>query len=80
MSERLIEVAGVTYVQLSQRKIADITGIAFKTVNKIIKELKGNGYIEYHGTTRGKYSLTKKANVLIYAMQKRGRQNEYNVA
>ena len=80
MSERLVEVAGVTYSLLSQRQIANITGIAFKTVNNIMKELKSNGYIEHHGTTRGKYSLTNKANVIIYYMQKKEQQNEYNVA
>jgi len=62
MSERQIDVAGNTYVPLSQQQIADITEISKKTVNMIIKELKDNGYIEYKGTTRGKYFLTEKAN------------------
>jgi Transcriptional regulator len=62
MSERQIDVAGNTYVPLSQQQIADITEISKKTVNMIIKELKDNGYIEYKGKTRGKYFLTDKAN------------------
>lgn len=66
MEERQIEVSGLTYVPLSQRQIAEITGIAFGTVNSIIKDLKICGYVEYNGTaTRGKYSLTTKAKMAI---------------
>ena len=66
MAERQIEVSGVVYTPLSQRQVADITGISFGTVNTIIKDLKDNGYIEYNGTTtRGKYFLTDKARLII---------------
>lgn len=62
MADRQIEVTGLVYVPLSQRQIADITGIAFGTINSIIKDLKKNGYIAYTGAnTRGKYVLTSKA-------------------
>jgi len=61
MAERQIEVVGKIYAPLSQRQIAEITGLAYKTVNTIIKELRNNDYIIYEGTTRGKYSLTAKA-------------------
>ena len=72
MSERQIEVAGAMYAPISQRQIAEITGIAFKTVNNIIKDLKNNEYIEHSGTTRGKYSLTNKATAALVIMQKGG--------
>ena len=72
MSERQIEVAGDVFVPLSQQQIADITEISKKTVNMIIKELKENSYIEYQGTTRGKYSLTNKANKELAEFQKKG--------
>ncbi len=71
MAERQIEVSGVVYTLLSQRQVVDSTGIAFGTVNTIIKDLKNNGYIEYNGTsTRGKYFLTDKARLIITKMGK----------
>jgi len=72
MAERQIEVAGMIYAPLSQRQISEITGLAFKTVNTIIKELRDNGYIVYEGTTRGKYSLTAKANNELADIQSKG--------
>jgi len=72
MQQRQIDVAGSLYVPLSQRQISDITGVAYKTVNNIIKELKGNGYIVYQGTTRGKYSLTDKAKTALTEMKNEG--------
>lgn len=68
MAERQIEVSGHVYAPLSQRQISDITGLAFGTVNTIIKDLKTNGFIEYKGTTRGKYALTDKANLVLSEM------------
>lgn len=61
MSERQIDISGDQIVPLSQRQISSITGVAYKTVNGIIKELKANGYLIHQGTTRGKYMLTDKA-------------------
>ena len=69
MAERQIEVAGKIYAPLSQRQISEITGLAFKTVNTVIKELRDNDYIIYEGKTRGKYSLTIKANIELAGMQ-----------
>ena len=74
MQQRQIDISGNQCVPLSQREIADITGIAYKTVNKIIKALKENGYILHNGKTRGKYSLTKKATSILVTMQKEGVQ------
>jgi len=70
MAERQIEVAGNVYAPLSQRQISEITGLAFKTVNAVIKELRDNGYVDYKGTTRGKYSLTDKAKKHLADLQK----------
>lgn len=72
MQERQIEILGNQLVPLSQRQISDITGIAYKTVNSAMKALKNNGYIIHKGTTRGKYSLTDKATVILATMQKEG--------
>jgi DNA-binding IclR family transcriptional regulator len=72
MAERQIEVAGVVYAPLSQRQISEITGLAFKTVNTVMRELRENGYIAYEGKTRGKYSLTTKANDELAKMSSKG--------
>ena len=72
MKQRQIDVLGIQVVPLSQRQISNITGIAYKTVNNIIKELKADGYINYQGTTRGKYSLTDKAITELDKIQNKG--------
>lgn len=72
MKQRQIDVSGVQVVPLSQRQISDITGMAYKTVNNIIKELKKEGYINYQGTTRGRYLLTIKAITELGKMQNKG--------
>lgn len=79
MAERQIEVSGLIFTPISQRQIADITGISFGRVNTIIKYLKNNGYISYNGTsTRGKYSLTDKAQLTIREIDKAIKNiNEY---
>ena len=74
MQKRQIDISGVQYVPLSQRQIAEITGIAYKTVNGIMKTLRDNEYIIRQGTTRGKYSLTEKAITALAAMPKGGVQ------
>ena len=74
MRQRQIDISGTLCVPLSQREIADITGIAYKTVNKIVKTLKDNEYIHRQGTTRGKYSLTEKAITALAAIPKGGVQ------
>jgi len=70
MRQRQIDISGNKFVPLSQREIACMTGIAYKTVNTIIRILKDNGYILHNGTTRGKYSLTGKAELVFTEMQK----------
>ena len=75
MAERQIEISGKVVSPLSQRQIAEITGLAYKTVNNIIKELRNSGYIAYEGTSRGKYSLTDKAKTIITEMSTGGSKN-----
>jgi biotin operon repressor len=70
MHQRQVDVAGENIVQLSQRQIAEITGIAYKTVNISMKALRDNGYVIRQGTTRGRYFLTNKALTALATIQK----------
>jgi biotin operon repressor len=72
MQQRQIDISGYKIVPLSQRQISGITGMAYKTVNNIIKELKANGYIIHKGTTRGNYLLTDKARIALTQIQSEG--------
>ena len=74
MVQRQIDVSGNLLVPLSQRQISDITGIAYKTVNSIIRELRTENYILYNGNTRGKYALTDKAKSILCQIQDGGKQ------
>jgi CRP-like cAMP-binding protein len=69
MQKRQIDISGSLCVPLSQRQIAEMTGIAYKTVNDIMKLLKTNGYIIRQGTNRGQYFLTRKATETLSKMQ-----------
>jgi biotin operon repressor len=69
MQQRQIDISGEQCVPLSQRQIAEITGIAYKTVNGIIKSLRDNGYVIRKGTTRGQYSLTNEAISVLKKIQ-----------
>ena len=70
MQERQTDIEGSKYVLLSQRQIAEITEISYKTVNNAIKDLRTNGYIAMQGTTRGKYLLTDKAISTLEVLQR----------
>ncbi|MFR1270171.1 MAG: helix-turn-helix domain-containing protein [[Eubacterium] siraeum] len=61
MASRQISVNNQLVIKLSQQEIADILHFTKTKVNTIISELKTNGYI-IQLSTRGKYSLTDKAN------------------
>lgn len=52
-------------VSVTQQEIADKFSLSRATVNKIIGELKSEGYIELDGTHIGRYVLTKNA-LLVY--------------
>lgn len=67
MANRQISVNNEQVVKLSQQEIADILHFTKTKVNTIIGELKANGYI-VQLSTRGKYTLTDKANVELRKM------------
>lgn len=68
MAQRQISVNDEYIIKLSQQEIADILGFTKTKVNLIVRELKQNGYITQM-STRGKYTLTEKANIEITKMQ-----------
>lgn len=67
MANRQISVNNERIIKLSQQEIADILHFTKTKVNTIIGELKTNGYI-VQLTTRGKYTLTDKANAELKKM------------
>lgn len=64
-----IEINGENYVPLSQQEIADIAHFSKLKTNKIINELIDVGCVEVFQNKRGKYKLTKRANIIIKYMQ-----------
>lgn len=70
MAQRQISVNDELIVKLSQQEIADILGFTKSKVNGIIGDLKENDYITQLGS-RGKYTLTSKANVELTKMNTR---------
>jgi DNA-binding IclR family transcriptional regulator len=67
MANRRISVNNRLVVKLSQQGNDDILHFTKTKVNIIIGELKTNGYITQL-STRGKYSLTEKANIELSKM------------
>lgn len=67
MANRQISVNNEQIVKLSQQEIADILHFTKTKVNTIIGELKNNGY-NVQLSTKGKYTLTDKANVELRKM------------
>lgn len=67
MANRQISVKNEQIIKLSQQEIADILHLTKTKVNTIIGELKTNGYI-VQLSTRGKYTLTDKANAELGRM------------
>ena len=56
-------------VSVTQQEIADKFSLSRATVNKIIGELKSEGYIELDGKHIGRYIITKNANALVKAFK-----------
>ena len=52
-------------VSITQQEIADKFGLSRATVNKIISELKSEGYLEQDGSHIGRYVVTKAAIKLV---------------
>ena len=67
MANRQIPVNNEQVIKLSQQEIADILHFTKTKVNAIIGALKVNGYL-VQLSTRGKYSLTEKANAELKKM------------
>lgn len=47
--------------RITQQEVADALGISRATINKIIGELKKEGYIEQDGNYMGRYVITPSA-------------------
>lgn len=58
---------GKAYV--TQQEVADYLELNRATINKIIGELKSEGYIQQDGTHNGRYILTEKATTIIKSFQ-----------
>lgn len=57
-------------VSITQQEIADKFGLSRATVNKIIGELKSEGYIELDGMHVGRYILKDVSMFVIKALKK----------
>ena len=68
MAERQIPVKSSMIIKLSQQEIAEILDLSKVKVNAIINELKADGYL-IQNSSRGKYSITKKAVDILTEMQ-----------
>lgn len=60
-----VQVKNNKYIVLSQQEIADMNHFSKNKINKIIQELKKDGFIESFNNTKGKYIITKKGNKVI---------------
>lgn len=56
-------------VSVTQQEIADRFNLSRATVNKIIGELKAEGYIKLDGNHIGRYVITKNASILMKAFK-----------
>lgn len=68
MAERQISVNGAMVIKLSQQEVADMLQMSKVKVNSIISELKSDDFL-IQQSTRGKYSLTDKANTMLNDMK-----------
>ena len=60
-----VQVKNNKYIVLSQQEIADMNHFSKNKINKIIQELKKDGFIESFNNTKGKYIITKNGNKVI---------------
>ena len=63
-------------VSITQQEIADKFGLSRATVNKIIGELKVEGYIELDGNHIGRYIINKQTTILVDAFQKAAKKTQ----
>lgn len=65
-----IKVKNDKYIVLSQQEIADMTHFSKNKTNKIIQELKRDGFIDTFNNTKGKYIITKNGNKVVEVVKK----------
>lgn len=65
-----IKVKNDKYIVLSQQEIADMTYFSKNKTNKIIQELKRDGFIDTFNNTKGKYIITKNGNKVVEVVEK----------
>ena len=64
-------------VSITQQEIADKFSLSRATVNKIISELKGDGYIEPDGVHLGRYVIRQEAIKLVRALLQFDNKQKY---
>lgn len=60
---------GTIFTPITQAEIANKLGLSKITINNLFKELQGVGLVNHCGTNRGRYSLTKKAIIIIKGLE-----------
>ena len=60
LSTKQIDIAGNSYISLSQQEIADGVGFSKLKTNGLIKELKALGCLASYNGKNGKYQITEK--------------------
>ena len=65
-----IKVKDDFYVPLSQQEIADMIQFSKLKTNRLLNELKDNGFIDCFNGKRGKYVITEKGHKVLQLMQK----------
>jgi hypothetical protein len=66
-----IKVRNNVYVALSQQEISDIMHFSKNKTNKIMQELKKEGFIDSFKNTKGKYIITNNGNIAINIIEKK---------
>lgn len=64
-------------VSITQQEIADKFDLSRATVNKIISELKSDGYIEQDGAHLGRYVIRQEAIKLVRALLQFDNKRKY---
>lgn len=67
MEKRQISIQNNNVIKLSQQEISDILKLSKMKINRIVAELKTDGYI-VQNSPRGNYCLTDKAIALLNKM------------
>lgn len=65
LSENKITVNESEFVPLTQQEISKLMNFSLMKTNKIMAELKANGFIKLYNNTKGRYMLTNEASLII---------------